>query len=60
MLKLFVAAGSTPFAAMTVTGNVPALPGNHAMTPFVAWMLIPAGAAVRLNVGSGFPFAFAS
>jgi hypothetical protein len=59
MLKACVAAGATPFAAVSVPVNAPAALGVPLMTPVVAFNVSPVGNAplVTENVGAGAPVA---
>ncbi len=57
-VKLCVAFGSVPFAAVTVIGNVPLTVGVPLSTPVAAFNVTPPGSApVSLNVGAGVPVA---
>src|SRR5689334_21553211 len=56
-LNVCVAFGATPFAATTVTGNVPTADGVQLITPVDAPIAIPLGAEVNEKVGAGRPVA---
>jgi len=56
-VKLCVAFGSVPFAAVTVIGNAPLAVGVPLSTPAVLNVTPPGSAPVSLNVGAGVPVA---
>ena len=55
-MKVFTASGATPFDAVTVIGNEPAVVGVPESTPAAEIVIPPAtGVGLNANVGAGEP-----